>query len=645
MINLNISNRHWIHIALSLVVLTFFISIFSILNQQPLPEKSYAIDSTKSIFSDSETVPPDQNHWKDTPLPDDWSRSAEGSYKWYRFELPVSALTSPFAIYLTYTTRPASVFINNHLQFKTEVSSARTARTWGQHRFVRLHNIEPDKLLHNQSPKKLTVNIMLATNQSNSGMLGDIFIGPENNLFEAFNEAFFIKVTLVKLLVFAMVLSSLFVVMLWIFRRNETIYAFYAIAVFLWAIYSFSHIPLQLPFSSHAWEWLRCSAMVFWSISISFFCNRFLNSPQPKIEKLLVLHATLISFILIFIDENSLYWLGDFFFPAYATVLGLYPSYRMLSATFKRKSPYLTWLTMCGMMVMLLAAHDITVMAHWMEPWKGLYLHYSALVLLSVFNLILIKRFVSTLNEVEALNTSLEQRVEKKTQELKANYEQLHHMQREKDLNFERERIMQDMHDGIGGSLVSMRAALEGGNWKEQDICDGLGNALDDLYLMIHSLDPYDADLSLALGSIRRTLENRLRRADINLQWVIQDMPPIQGLSPAIVLSIMRIMQEAIANIIKHSNASEVIIRIPDNLPDIKGIPDPTVVILSITDNGCGFNPANFHHHANISHHNGKAHYGLSGMQSRANKAGIQLSIQSENSGTRVQLIIPILLG
>ncbi len=627
MMKLSAATNHWLHIFLSLAVLVFSISFISSVNKQSPPKNSQILAKGKALFSDRLLPPPLSANWKDIRLPDDWFRATEANKnKWYRFELPSSELPpGPWALYLTNTTRPVTVYINNQLVHKPELQTSGAARIWGQPQLI-------DLKIHELASQKLIINIMLPKNQSSSGLLGPVYIGPKASLYDAYQQAYFVKVYLVRIIVFAMALSSLLVGMLWLFRRRDTTYAFYAVAVITWAIYSYGHIPLRLPVSGQAWEWLRLSMMVWWSVSISFFCNRFLNSPQPRIERILVLHTILISVGLALIDAKVLYWLGDYVLPAYATLLGLYPSWRMLRETIIRQDPHVTWLTMCGMMVMLLASHDIIVMGHWLPSWQTLYLHNAALVLLLVFNIILLKRFVGTLNEVEILNKNLELRVKEKAQKLKENYQKLYLMKKEKLLTIERERIMHDMHDGVGGTLVSMRAALERGSWTEQDVFDGLGSALDDLYMMIHSLDPYGSDLAVALGSIRHILENRLRHAGIELRWVVKELPQIDDLSPATVLSVMRIMQEAITNVIKHSDASQVVIRIPVE----ENYHNSSTISLSITDNGRGINLKDIN-----QQDKGLTGYGLSGMQHRAEEIAAKLSIIPMSQGTRVLLQLP----
>lgn len=644
MIKLGAITNHWFHIFLSLFVLVLSVSIFSHINQQPLPENAQAIVMGESFFSSAPSLPPLSANWIDTSLPDDWFRQSEiNHYKWYRFELSASELPdAPWALYLTSTTSPATLYINNELIFTPEPQKSEAARTWAEPQFIKIKSDvlglpSPPSLPHEESnstvDQKLVVQIMLPQNQNESGLLGPVYVGPEAILLDAYENAYFIKVDLVKLIIFAMVLNSFFVGMLWLFRRHDTVYAFYALAVLIWALFSYSHIPSKLLFSGQTWEWLRLSAMVWWSISISFFCNRFLGSPQRRIEIVLLLQAILVSTYLAFVDASTLYWYGDFVLPAYATLLGLYPSYRMLTESAKRKDPYLTWLTMCGMMVMLVAARDIALYAHWIPIWHGPYLQYVALILLVVFSVILLQRFVGTLNQVELLNSSLEQRVAQKARKLERNYQQLHILKQEKVLTTERERIMRDMHDGVGGTLVSMRSALERGSWTEQDVFDGLGSALDDLHMMIHSLDPYGSDLAIALGSIRHILENRLRRAGIELRWVVRKLPEMDDLSPAIVLSVMRIMQEAITNVIKHADASLVEICIPVEA-DSQG---SSTTSLSISDNGRGFDLQEI----NLQE-KGQTGIGLSGMQHRAEKMAAEISILSLNPGTQILLKLPV---
>ncbi|MDG2304944.1 MAG: hypothetical protein P8R42_09845 [Candidatus Binatia bacterium] len=69
----------------------------------------------------------------------------------------------------------------------------------------------------------------------------------------------------------------------------------------------------------------------------------------------------------------------------------------------------------------------------------------------------------SSLTEAETLNRELQRRVQHKHDLLESNYQRLRVLERESAIAAERERIMQDVHDGIGGQLVSTLALGESG--------------------------------------------------------------------------------------------------------------------------------------------------------------------------------------
>jgi signal transduction histidine kinase len=74
-----------------------------------------------------------------------------------------------------------------------------------------------------------------------------------------------------------------------------------------------------------------------------------------------------------------------------------------------------------------------------------------------------------------------------------------------------------------------------------------------------------------------------------------------------------RVCQEALNNVVKHANASQVQIRLTQQ----EGVSD-----LQISDNGCGFDPND----ANVSH------YGLGMIRDRMKSIQGQLSVVSKKS-------------
>ena len=85
--------------------------------------------------------------------------------------------------------------------------------------------------------------------------------------------------------------------------------------------------------------------------------------------------------------------------------------------------------------------------------------------------------------------------------------------------------------------------------------------------------------------------------------------------TPNEALNIYRICQEAISNAIKHSGCTELIIKLESY--------SASGFLIEITDNGKGFDTEKEH----------PQHYGLINMQHRSEEAGVQLKIESVNSG------------
>jgi signal transduction histidine kinase/ligand-binding sensor domain-containing protein len=90
---------------------------------------------------------------------------------------------------------------------------------------------------------------------------------------------------------------------------------------------------------------------------------------------------------------------------------------------------------------------------------------------------------------------------------------------------------------------------------------------------------------------------------------------------------ILRIAQEAVTNAVKHARASNIVLKLhiqPDSLK------------LQILDNGCGFDREDVFAAMN-------GHFGLMGMQERAEQLGGKLTLTSESGkGTRVEVEVPL---
>ena len=149
-----------------------------------------------------------------------------------------------------------------------------------------------------------------------------------------------------------------------------------------------------------------------------------------------------------------------------------------------------------------------------------------------------------------------------------------------------------------------------------------LRESIDDMRLAIDALAAEDADLAAALGNLRFRMEPRLRAAGIELTWDARKLPEEIGLHPDVVLPILRIVQEALTNALKHSRARAVRVTLA-----AEGPPENQFLDIRISDNGRGISEERV---------GGR---GLLNMRNRAQKIGAQLKLEAApNVGTTVHL-------
>lgn len=212
--------------------------------------------------------------------------------------------------------------------------------------------------------------------------------------------------------------------------------------------------------------------------------------------------------------------------------------------------------------------------------------------------------------------------------ELSQKFKHLYQRERDDLLINERKRILAELHDGVGGQLVAMLSMMENRPVTQDELKDVVRNALDDLRLMIDSLDEVEGDIPVVLGMFRTRLERRLSAQNIAIEWKVTDLPILHNLGPHEVLQILRVLQEAITNIIKHSSANTISLA-TDHYENAEG---DRFISIAISDNGRGFNLED-----NPSGH------GMTTMRERITKIGGKLSIDTGSLGTTVTLILPVL--
>lgn len=276
-------------------------------------------------------------------------------------------------------------------------------------------------------------------------------------------------------------------------------------------------------------------------------------------------------------------------------------------------------------------------------------LEHEHLLMTYAAQVAIVIRNVQLYEELVAAKADLEEKVAHRTRELEKAQEalaqkaiQLRQLFNETvDIQeTERQRISQDMHDGINQLLIgamlelkSGRERLTAGNLNRADdafqaVQGILRNVETEIKRVIYDLRPPTLDALGFVSALRRYIQDFKQYT--NLNCIVQVEGENVRLSGQVEISIYRLVQEALQNVYNHARAHTVII-------DIRFTPNTLDV--SICDDGIGFDLATVERTNTL-------HFGLITMRERAKSLNGHLEIQTESGrGTSVLLSVPIQAG
>ena len=268
---------------------------------------------------------------------------------------------------------------------------------------------------------------------------------------------------------------------------------------------------------------------------------------------------------------------------------------------------------------------DIGLVLGWRHPAGMSWLLPGFAGLLTCMAVLLAEYALRQLSRAERSNEELERRVAEKSRSLELGFAERREHERAAARALERERLMREMHDGLGGQLMTVLRGVERGAMPRELVLHALQESLDDLRLLMDSAGQ-DAVLAASLAAWRSRWEPRLASLGVVLDWDIDEALDELLLPPGVGLHLMRIVQEATVNVVKHARASRLSLWAGR---DAQG-----AVQIRIRDNGCGLA-------AGVGQPGAR---GLVNMRHRARQIGaeLQFGIPPEGHGLQIDVRLPL---
>lgn len=535
------------------------------------------------------------------------------------FEVP-DLLTEEWSVFVPRFTNAVQASVNGAVVLDTR----RAARNNRMDRNASDLAVVPAPLLR-PGVNELTVHVFVWGPLS--GFLDTIFVGPDNALRPAHSARVMLFGTLPVIFAAWQIILSVVLGIMWFKRRRETGYGVLAAAMALGALHSFHTPPDALTWFAGIKSATIGSAPLESGL-VLIFCALFLKHRLPWQVAVLALASGLVILATGLVGgpesvRSAFLWLG---LPSIGLcLLGI--AWLANRAALERRDFISVLFAFASTVLITSWAWDLLTIAGAIPGQRMFVARLSYTAALAGIGAGLIWRFASSLNEIDSFAGRLVQQVQEAEDKLRASFAREEQRKRAAALAKERMRLTRDLHDGLGGQLVSIVALAERGDANGNQISEAARCALRDLRLVIDAMDDIDGDLMLALGAWRERTVARLRPHDIRLDWKPLSpggLPLHEELRPWHVIQLLRLLDEAVTNTVKHAKAQSITV----GFGAVRGDDCPGRII--IADDGQGFPPEM-----------GSEGRGLENMRRRAERCSIDMQLESGPGGVTIILDLP----
>lgn len=566
------------------------------------PHSLQEVDPT-SIFATNDNT----TAWEQRTLPDYWSTKEgdEGGQGWYRlrFELDEQVISSSnnWAIYVPKHSRVMALYLNEKRigdtgQFSMPLSD----------NFVRPYLFPIHSSLLNAGENQILIR--LAGYSFDEISLSKIFIDTEDNLNGAYRLRYGFGVGVALIGFYSMSLMAILVFLFWLFRPGDTQYLWFSLTSLFGAMFASNRLitDFPLPITAELQSVFYNSAVSLYTLCCVVFLHRFTQLKPYNRERFYFFIICVYAVTAIALPAESAFFSTNLMHVVDAAY-GIYILYFIYHH--RDRNAKLDLYVVLGLCCLAYALSFNDLLLRLVDkPYSSwLTMQWAPLLIYIAFVSLILSRLFRTLRGFEQLTDALQKRVADKSQ-------QVIELEKKQAVNEERRRIMFDLHDGIGGQLVNAVNYLNRHPGHDAVLLETVNTALQDLRFVVDSIDSSgEQEVYLLLGTFRERFEPIIQAQGIQFVWDVDETFNAETLGPSASLNLLRILQEAVTNAIKHGEPDTIYIRTSENT-------------IEVEDNGIGFDPTK------------KPGLGIRSMKERANNIGMTATVTRTDRGTRVIL-------
>jgi two-component system, NarL family, sensor histidine kinase UhpB len=498
------------------------------------------------LLWDGSYPPPDHAPgWEHVSLADSSRTRAQeqqpgGRYGWYRLHLDFATPPDePWSVHLPRLSTHAALWLNGELiggGGRTE--EVRATRSGSR---PLLLAVPPSLWREGEN----VIHVRLPISHNDARLLAPVEIGPTHRMSSELERHRFLQDAVSAGLFFITSAAAAFMLGLWARLRHERMYLLFGASALAWSIFSLDLVALPILYAVDAWRWLVHAAMHWWVVLLAMFVHRFVGIHRPRLEGAMLAFATAGVLAHLLLPSGLAAWYVG------AWLIGCYIAVVLASHWLRaREAGGGTFAVMVVALLVLGARDGYTSAGGAPDAWlqDHYLLHFAVPLMFLAMTWYLTSRSVCALHETRGLAETLDARVAAAREDLERRYAERVFRAREDAACRERERLMRDLHDDVGAKLLTLIYRAE-----SESNANLARSVLEDIRRVVSRPHPETDSLHSLLAAIEGESRERLGAAGIELAWEVDQAVPDVRCSPEAGLDLVRILREAVSNILRHA--------------------------------------------------------------------------------------------
>lgn len=585
------------------------------------PAATTVFPRAEAVRSDWHAREPPAEGWEAVTIPDAWNSRwpRHDGVVWYRLRWQQRDADAPTALLIESICLAGAIWVNGSPLWRDASLIEPLSRSWNMPRYFQL---SPPLLRAGEN----TLLVRVSGRVGFQPWLGQVTVGPAEDLSAQFRSRILLQRDL-KLASLAMqVALACFFAVLWLMRRSESAYGWFALETALWLGFAWNQLALSpWPFpDTFTYQAVSACLFTLWWGAMTMFVLRFFERRHRRFERTMWAVVGLLCIALLVTPASSK-GIACALAILLGGLVGVAASALFVGLALRSRQVEPRILAVAFGLYFLAGSHDLLVYFQLIGD-SYYYTDVTAFITTVAIAAVLAWRYTRSLRRIENFSAELGQEVAQARAELAAHLHKQHALEMSHARIGERLNLVRDLHDGLGGTLTGSIAAVEQmpESLSAPQLLKVLKQVRDDLRLIIDaSAGAPEGANSLAeqLVPLRHRMTRLLDANGVECRWHDDSIESLQ-LGASQTLDVLRFLQEALANALRHSGARQV---------DVSLLYRGERLRIEVRDDGRG-----------IAGQPGKG-AGMRSMQARARRLGGEFHFEPAAGATRawVDAVVP----